>query len=161
MAFHVNESGAIDFLEIELNPTGTASDRHSPVSTWEVTIKRSAMAEKLRSLAGNIGEFEDLKPYKLGNSPRVVQIQVIGSSGSKVINGNRVRGALGLKDTWFTIAREYDPNGKIESFTFYGRGWGHGVGLCQTGAFGMARAGRSYEEILKTYYTGVEIRKAY
>ena len=161
MAFHVNESGAIDFLEIELNPTGTASDRHSPVSTWEVTIKRSAMAEKLRSLAGNIGEFEDLKPYKLGNSPRVVQIQVIGSSGSKVINGNRVRGALGLKDTWFTIAREYDPNGKIESFTFYGRGWGHRVGLCQTGAFGMARAGRSYEEILKTYYTGVEIRKAY
>jgi stage II sporulation protein D len=78
-----------------------------------------------------------------------------------VLNGYKVRNALNLKDTWFTLAREYNPDGSIASFTFHGRGWGHGVGLCQVGAFGMARAGRGYEEILKTYYTGVQIRKAY
>jgi stage II sporulation protein D len=68
---------------------------------------------------------------------------------------------LGLKDTLYTITRELNPDGTIASFTFHGRGYGHGVGLCQVGAFGMARAGRSYEEILKHYYQGVEIRKAY
>jgi len=72
-----------------------------------------------------------------------------------------VRNALGLRDTLFRITRERDPEGLIASFAFHGRGWGHGVGLCQVGAYGMAKAGRSHEEILKTYYQGVTIAKAY
>ena len=40
---------------------------------------------------------------------------------------------------------------------FLGRGWGHGVGLCQNGAFGMALAGATYDQILRQYYTGIEI----
>ncbi len=161
IAFHVSPSGTIDFLEIELSPTGASSDRFSPVATWDTTIARSTVAEKLRSLTGNIGEFRDLKPARTGNSGRVVQIQAIGSRGSIVLNGYKVRNALGLRDTLFTLHREYNPDGSIANFAFHGRGWGHGVGLCQVGAFGMARAGRSYEEILKTYYQGVQIRKAY
>jgi len=161
MTFHVSSSGTIDFLQIELNPTGASSDRYSPAATWDTTLTRSAVAEKLRGLAGPAGELRDLKPYRLGNSGRVVQIQVVGSRGSVVLNGYKVRNALGLRDTLFTLKREYDPDGTIASFTFHGRGWGHGVGLCQVGAFGMARAGRSYEEILKTYYQGVQIQKAY
>jgi stage II sporulation protein D len=86
---------------------------------------------------------------------------VVGSRRSVVLNGYKVRGTLGLKDTLFSITREVNPDGSIASFTFHGRGWGHGVGLCQVGAFGMARAGHSYEEIIKTYYKGVEIHKAY
>ena len=66
-----------------------------------------------------------------------------------------------MRDTLFTIERSKNPEGLIENFTFRGRGWGHGVGLCQVGAYGMARAGRSFEQILKTYYTGVELKKAY
>jgi stage II sporulation protein D len=161
IGFHVSPSGMIDFLEIELNPAGAASDRYSPSSAWETKIARSTAAEKLRGLAGNIGEFRDLKPARIGDSGRVVQIEAIGSRGSIVLNGYKVRGALGLKDTLFTLTREHNPDGSIANFIFNGRGWGHGVGLCQIGAFGMARAGRSYEEILKTYYQGVQIRKAY
>ncbi len=161
LAFHVSPQGAIDFLQVELSPTGASSDRYSPVASWDSTLSRSAIAEKLRGLAPNIGEFRDMKPYKTGNSGRAVQIQVVGSRNSVVLNGYKVRNALGLKDTLFTLTREYTPDGSIVSFTFHGRGWGHGVGLCQVGAFGMARAGRSYEEILKTYYQGVQIRKAY
>jgi stage II sporulation protein D len=159
--FHINAQGAIDFLEIELSPTGASSDRYSPVASWDTTLSRSAVAEKLRGLAGNIGDFRDLKPYKIGNSGRAVQIQVIGSRSSIVLNGYRVRNALNLRDTLFTITREQNPDGSIAGFTFHGRGFGHGVGLCQVGAFGMARAGRSYEEIIKTYYQGVQIKKAY
>lgn len=161
MRFHVSPSGTIDFLEVELNPTGASSDRYSPAATWDVTMDRAAVAEKIGTLAGDIGKFKDLKPYRTGNSGRAVQIQVIGSSRSVVLNGYKVRGALGLKDTLFTIVREHNPDGSIARFTFHGRGWGHGIGLCQVGAFGMAQAGRSYEEILKTYYQGVQIRKAY
>jgi stage II sporulation protein D len=161
IGFHISSAGTIDFLEIELNPAGAASDRYSPVSTWETKIARVTVSEKLRGLAGNIGEFRDLKPARTGNSGRVIQIQAIGSRGSILLNGYKVRNALGLKDTLFTITREHNPDGGIVHFIFYGRGWGHGVGLCQVGAFGMARAGRSYEEIIKTYYQGVQIRKAY
>jgi stage II sporulation protein D len=161
IGFHINASGAIDFLEIELNPTGAASDRYSPSSTWETKIARSTVAEKLQGLASNIGEFRDLKPARIGESGRVVQIQAIGSQGSSELSGYKVKSALGLKDTLFTLTREHNPDGSIANFVFAGRGWGHGVGLCQVGAYGMARAGRSYEDILKTYYQGVEIRKAY
>ena len=159
--FHVDQDGSIDLLEVELNPTGASSDRYSPVATWDVNMTRSEMAEKLRPLAGNIGEFRDIKPSRLGNSGRAVQIELTGSRGSVAVNGNKVRSALKLRDTLFTLTREYNPDGSIAGFTFHGRGFGHGVGLCQVGAYGMARAGRSYEEILKTYYQGVDIRKAY
>jgi stage II sporulation protein D len=161
LAFHVNSEGFIDFLEVELNPTGASSDRYSPVAAWDVTIPRSVISEKLRTLSGAIGEITDLKPARLGNSGRVVQMQVLGSRGSVVLNGYKVRNALGLRDTLFTITREHSPDGSIANFRFHGRGWGHGIGLCQVGAFGMARAGHGYEEILKTYYQGVQIRNAY
>jgi stage II sporulation protein D len=161
LSFHIGSSGTIDFLEIELSPNGASSDRYSPASSWDATLTRAVVAEKLRSLAGNIGQFQDLKPARVGNSGRMTQIQVIGSRKSVVVSGYKIRGALGLKDTLFTITREADPDGSIASFTFHGRGYGHGVGLCQVGAFGMARAGHSYEEIIKTYYQGVEIQKAY
>jgi stage II sporulation protein D len=161
VAFHLADNGHIDFLDVELNPSGTSSDRFSPIATWDVALTKSALAQKLRPLTNGIGEFRDLKPWKLGTSGRAVQIQIIGSRRSVVVNGYKVRGALGLRDTLYTISRAVTAAGNIESFTFHGRGWGHGVGMCQVGAFGMARAGRSYEEILKSYYQGVEIRKAY
>jgi stage II sporulation protein D len=161
LSFRVNKEGQIDFLEAGLNPAGAASDRFSPVATWRTDLSRSQVFEKLRPLAPGVGELRDLEPARLGNSGRVVQLRVIGSRGSAVLNGYRVRNVLGLRDTLYTIKRARGPDGEIESFTFDGRGYGHGVGLCQVGAFGMARAGRSYEDILKTYYSGVEISRAY
>jgi len=159
--FHLNGKGEIDFLEVELNPTGAASDRYSPMAEWEFTLSRSDVAEKLRGLSGNIGDFRDLEPSQIGKSGRAVQVRVTGSRSSIVLNGYRVRSALGLRDTLYTLTRKHNPDGSVAAFTFRGRGFGHGIGLCQTGAFGMAKAGKNYEEILKTYYTGVEIRKAY
>jgi stage II sporulation protein D len=161
VGFHQNPGGEIDFLEVELSPTGASSDRLSPMATWQITIPRAVAADKLRALAGNVGEIQDLKPARLGNSGRVVQLEIVGNRGSIVINGYKARGALGLRDTLYTLSRVRSNDGSISSFTFDGRGWGHGIGLCQTGAVGMARAGRTAEEILMTYYQGVEVRRAY
>ncbi len=161
LRFHVTSDGRMDFLEVELNPTGASSDRYSPVATWEITVPRLAAAEKLRPMTGEIGELLDLQISRTGTSGRAIQMKAIGRRGTVFLNGYKVRNALGLRDTLFTIRRAHDPSGGVESFTFKGRGWGHGVGLCQVGAYGMARAGGTYEEILKTYYQGVELRRAY
>ena len=161
LAFHLNDKNEIDFIEIELSPSGAASDRLSYAATWKTTITRSTATEKLRDLIGDIGTLMDLQPSRLGFSGRAVQIQAVGSRKTAVLNGNRVRSLLELRDTLFTVTREYNADGAVTSFTFSGRGYGHGVGLCQTGAYGMAKAGRNYTEILKTYYTGVDIKKAY
>ena len=59
------------------------------------------------------------------------------------------------------IDREFDDNGRVTEFAFTERGWGHGDGMCQVGAYGLARQGWSYEQILKAYYTGIEITKMY
>jgi stage II sporulation protein D len=161
ISYHQKQNSEVDFLEIALSASGAASDRFSPVATWQSSITRTAAADKLRPLAPGIGELLDLKPARLGESGRVVQLQIIGSRGSATVNGYKARNALGLRDTLYTLTRSRADDGTVAAFMFDGRGWGHGVGLCQTGAVGMARAGRSFEEILKTYYTGIELRKAY
>jgi len=161
LTYHLAGTGEIDFLEVELSATGAASDRLSPVASWQTTIPRTTVMEKLRPLAPNVGEIRDLRPARLGASGRVVQLEIIGSRGSVVVNGYQARTRLGLNDTLYTLSRVRAEDGSVASFTFDGRGWGHGIGLCQTGAVGMAQAGRTAEEILKTYYQGVELRKIY
>ena len=56
----------------------------------------------------------------------------------------------------FTVTKVEGP-GDEKAFVFLGRGWGHGVGLCQNGAFGMALAGETYDRILRHYYSGIDI----
>ena len=65
---------------------------------------------------------------------------------------NAVAGPLAIRSTWFTVTR---TGGR---FVFEGRGFGHGVGLCQTGALARARAGQSTRDILAFYYPGAVIR---
>ena len=84
-----------------------------------------------------------------------------GSESQVVVKGLKVRYVLGLRENLFVIDREFDEEGKISYFIFSGRGWGHGVGLCQVGSFGMAQAGADYTEILKKYYQGTKIKKIY
>src|SRR6185503_2189772 len=67
-----------------------------------------------------------------------------------------VRWTLDLPDTLFTAKRLQPARGE-PGWLFSGRGWGHGVGLCQVGAYGMAVRGHSYRDILAHYYTGTRL----
>jgi stage II sporulation protein D len=69
--------------------------------------------------------------------------------------------ALGLKEDLFVMDRQYDKDGNVSVFVFSGKGWGHGVGMCQVGAYGMALRGKTYREILAHYYSGAEVTGAY
>jgi stage II sporulation protein D len=66
-----------------------------------------------------------------------------------------------LRDSLFSFDIERNAVGDVLGITFYGRGWGHGVGMCQVGAYGMALEGATYEEILKKYYKGIDLKKLY
>ena len=92
---------------------------------------------------------------------REIEIEVAGSEGTARMRGPQWRSVLGLKENLFVVDREFDSRGRVTAFVFTGRGWGHGVGMCQVGAYGLARAGLPYDKILKSFYTGISVTKLY
>lgn len=156
----VAQAGLVTFLESEQSRLGASADRNSRYYRWEM---RLTPADVARSIAryGSVGAVRDIVPRRLGVSGRVVELSISGSEGELVLTGLKIRWALGLRENLFVIDRETGADGSVARFVFTGKGWGHGVGLCQVGASGMAQAGASTEAILKHYYTGVEIAHAY
>lgn len=153
----VARRGKIVYLEVEQPRAGMASDRSSRYYRWEA---RLTPAEIARSMAryGSVGEVRDVAIRRLGVSGRVVELAVIGSGGELALRGLKIRWALGLRENLFVIDREEREDGAgVARFVFTGKGWGHGVGLCQVGAVGMAQAGARYEQILRHYYTGIAL----
>lgn len=161
VAFHLNSAGAVDYLEVRPAPGGAAADRSSPFSNWTNELSPGAVRARLGRAAQGIGSLVDLKVIARGASRRVTDLEVIGTEGVAHVRGGRIRSALGLREQLFVIDRKYDSDGGVAAFVFTGRGWGHGVGMCQVGAYGLARQGMSYEQILKAYYTGIELTRMY
>ncbi len=161
VSFHLNSNGAVDYLEVRPAPNGAAADRFSPFTNWTNELSLGAVRARLARSAQGIGPLMDLRVLARGSSRRVTDLELIGASGSAHIRGGRIRSALGLREQLFVIDRKYDEDGHVSGFVFTGRGWGHGVGMCQVGAYGLARQGWSYEQILKAYYTGIEVTKFY
>ncbi|RMG56441.1 MAG: SpoIID/LytB domain-containing protein [Acidobacteria bacterium] len=159
--FHRNAAGEIDYVELEPNPQGAARDRYSPVSRWNVRRTPAELRERLSQQGIDVGEVIDVRVLERDAAQRVTRLEIIGSHGRKTLSRSQIRTALGVHETLFVVDRRYDPRGRIAAFIFTGRGWGHGVGLCQMGAYGLALEGASFSDILKTYYTGVKITRIY
>ena len=161
VVFHVSSRGEVDYLQVSPAANGAAADRFSSLTNWlaQMTL-RTVQVRLARSVRG-IGAITDLRVARQGTSRRVIDLAVIGTQGTAHIRGGRIRSALGLKEQLFVIDRTYDENKRVASFTFTGRGWGHGVGMCQFGAYGLAKQGLNVEQILKTYYTGIELTNLY
>jgi stage II sporulation protein D len=122
----------------------------SPYWFWEKRIQLTEI-EKALNLSG-IKEIS-IKSYTSTN--RVKQLDIIDSSGTTTINATDLRKALGwsrLPSTNFHISRDGD------SIIFEGKGYGHGVGLCQWSTLQMAREGKNYKEILSLFYPGTTIQ---
>ncbi len=112
----------------------------------------------------NIGTLLDLIPLKRSPSGNVNSIRIVGSK--KTVNVERehlIRNILGfssIKSTLFLIEVNRFKSGKIRNYWIYGGGWGHGIGMCQSGAAGMAgKYGKSYREIIEFYFPGTKIKK--
>ena len=97
------------------------------------------------------GNTDAAKVLSYTESGRVKEIKI----GSKTFSGSELRSLLGLRSDNFKASVENDK------IIFETIGYGHGVGLCQYGANGMAKEGSKYQEILKHYYTGIELKNIY
>ncbi|HEX6183069.1 MAG TPA: SpoIID/LytB domain-containing protein [Pyrinomonadaceae bacterium] len=161
LTFHTNARGEVDYLEARPAANGAAADRASKYTTWSETLTPSAVLSRLARSIPDVGTLLDLRVRRRGVSGRVLDLEVIGTTATAHVRGGRVRSALKLREQLFVIDREFDEGGRVTKYVFNGRGWGHGVGMCQVGAYGLARAGFSYEKILKSFYTGISLTKLY
>jgi stage II sporulation protein D len=137
------------------------SDNYSWEESWTAEIMRSNLEDFLRSTgvlrSGHLGNLLDLRVIRKALSGR----------GNYRVAGDKIRWALRkgsdahsiLPSTRFDLQIQRDRSGSIVRITASGKGNGHGVGMCQTGAIGMARNGYSYKDILAFYYPGTKIAR--
>jgi len=140
----------------EVDLDGVAFDRSSPYSSWTRFRSDSQLARQVNQRFPGVG-FRDLEVLSRGGSGRVGKIRILGDTDQVVeVEGLAIRWTLDVPDTLFT-AKRLAPKNQEAGWLFTGRGFGHGVGMCQVGAYGMAQRGHSYQDILTHYYTGVEL----
>jgi stage II sporulation protein D len=133
-------------------------------------IERFGPALKLRLPPGGLGDLVDVRADSRSRSGRVWRLLVRTTTGDVTIPSYAIRGVLHrggspdaiLRSTLFKIdVRRHPVTGRAMEVLASGAGSGHGVGLCQTGALGMARDGARAEEILEHYYPHIAIERLY
>ena len=110
----------------------------------------------------DVGRVIAIRVLKRGPSGRMIEIEFVGENGSYKEGPElpiRMVFEPPLKSAAFVVDTT-GPEHRPDSFVVRGAGWGHGVGMCQTGAIAMAREGRTFREILKHYYSKAAIRNA-
>ncbi|WP_194840798.1 SpoIID/LytB domain-containing protein [Filobacillus milosensis] len=118
----------------------------------------------------DVGEVYEINVLERSDSGRVMEIEYVTENGTFYEYKDRVRWSLPYIDasggesillsTLFYIEPVENKDGSV-GFKAYGGGWGHGVGLSQTGAVGMAEKGSTFDDILKHYYQGIELETLY
>ena len=133
-------------------------------------LGRYAPAQGVALPAGGVGEIVDVTIASRSRSGRVWRLRVATTTGDIEIPAYAIRQVLRragnpaaiLRSNLFKLDVRRDPaTRRALAVVASGAGSGHGVGLCQTGSLGMARAGASAESILAHYYAGIEIRRLY
>ena len=158
---------------------GSESCESSPQYRWRErwseeefldNIERFGPALKLRLPPGGLGDLVDVRADARSRSGRVWRLFVRTTAGDVAIPSYAIRGVLRrggtpsalLRSTLFKIdVRRHPATGRAMEVLASGAGSGHGVGLCQTGALGMARAGAKAAEILEHYYPHIALERLY
>ena len=148
---------------VTTRPDVSCSESSRPENfRWTKTYR----ADELNALVASkidVGTVLDVVPLDRGVSGRLKAVKVVGTRGEKIVRKELTIRSLfgGLFSAAFIVETERDASGKPVEFTFVGAGRGHGVGMCQDGARGLASRGATYREILTHYYTGAKIVKLY
>lgn len=152
-------AGARELWSIDLAPIGGGVEcgycRYSPHFNWKIALPLSDLEEKLAQHGRPLGRILTVEPLTQTPSGRVGRIRMTGTEGEAEVAAKDLRVWLGgdkIRSTFFGWTLK-DDRIRIE-----GRGWGHGVGLCQWGALGQALLGRKFMDILMFYYPGSVLR---
>jgi stage II sporulation protein D len=128
---------------------------------WQRRFGAAEMDEMLADL--RVGPVRSLSVTERGASGRALVMLVSGESGATQLHGELVirRRFRMLDSAMFEVVTERDEQGRPLAWTFRGGGWGHGVGMCQTGAIGRAEAGHDHRRILRHYFSGAQVARIY
>lgn len=124
---------------------------------WTEKLTQAELTARVATEHPEIGRVTRLVARQRGASGRIGVLGIEGEKGKVEVAGDlHIRRLLGgLKSTLFEVTRDGD------AFVIRGAGFGHGVGMCQMGAIGMASAGRSHAQILAHYYRGSHLHRLY
>ena len=142
-----------------------AYDQETPdFYRWTVEYTQEQLSELVnRKLKDDFGTIQDLIPLARGKSGRIWKLKIVGSKKTLTIGKElEIRRALSethLLSSAFEVEK-LTGTGPV-SFRLHGKGWGHGVGLCQIGAAVMGEQGKTYDGILLFYYRNAEIQRLY
>jgi stage II sporulation protein D len=128
--------------------------KESPHFSWHYVLSLNEIKDKLIKAGYKIDELRNIEILGKDSSNRNTDLKLVSPLGDIKISAKDFRNAIGpniIRSTNFKV------NTISKDAIFEGFGWGHGVGLCQWGAYFMAKAGYKYDEILKYYYPGSEI----
>ncbi|MCB9557132.1 MAG: SpoIID/LytB domain-containing protein [Deltaproteobacteria bacterium] len=152
----INESNIHDWLAARPDTWTARSSVNRDKFRWQA--RRSQ--QQLSSLG--VGKVREIRVLSRGVSGRVKSLEISGSRGKRLLSGElRIRRALGnLRSSMFVVTAQ-STSSAPDAFYFHGGGWGHGVGLCQSGAIGMAEAKRNAKQILLHYYSRARITQLY
>ncbi len=129
----------------------------APGLQWEQTLDFGWVRVQLNKQGYRIGEIRSIEVAGRDSSGRAESVRIRHSGGDTVISGNQLRlklGATRLKSTLFQL------NQSASNVTFKGKGYGHGVGMSQWGAYQMAAEGHDYKSILRHYYGPTRLARA-
>jgi stage II sporulation protein D len=129
-------------------------EEDSPDTYWRASVSGTTLGRALDLVGIRVGSIRELRVAERSASGRARWLALRGSGGTAELTGRQLRGALGetvIRSTLFEIRAEDG------GFVFVGSGHGHGVGMSQWGAQGMARQGTGYRDILATFYPGSEL----
>ena len=131
---------------------------------WELEAQESVVRSALLKVEGvdkiSLGKIQRIEPVDRASSGHVAYFKVQHGKGSFEVSANSLRfGFSSLKTEGKLRSQAFDVQSRGDKFVFRGRGWGHGVGMCQMGARGYARSGWLEDQILQHFYRGTEIRR--
>ncbi len=164
--FDFNHLEPYHFKSLLQYPSAAFSKYNKHVSLaafrWARVVSEQELRQVIKNQKKDIGQITALIPLQRSRAGYVTKLLVQGTKGTVTLNKeNVIRNNLSLgmlRSSYFIVQPNYD-NHTLKYFVFYGGGWGHGVGFCQTGAAGRAEAGQDYKTILKHYFPLAELKE--
>lgn len=160
-------------LRLRANSSGAYEGNWARYHRWTFEWSMEEISEVISAYAGRpVGKVLAINALERGPSGRIIRIEYVTEVGSFTASRFGIRTSLRYKNasqtysalpsTLFFVEPLHDARtGDLTGYRVYGGGFGHGVGLSQTGAVGMAQRGHTYEQILKHYYTGIDLTRWY